>query len=1401
MSQYSMANNSSDYLSGKPDARTGLFAKNLTLATLKGNYLAGPDFKLQVGFNPQQGFINDLTPFGSGWGLFIPAFQYNAEYEDGHLTLPSGKSFYLTELTDGPVAMEGYLLQDVQINWDSSAWVLTVRQKNGDTHYYESLPGDQSSGNLYLSRTTSAEGRSLYFTYDNGQFSSGDSMLVCLTDVKDDAGVQLAFVNYSYTDGTGTVVTLASEGALTRQFTFLQEGNSLVKISGPEGYEARFTYYDNQSDGGVPMYLLSTVADTTGLYENVTYSAVSDPNSGGITMPGGTNTQTTVYKYCRAGDLTVADGSTDYVATYTYDEPGANQYNYLGNPVIPNDQVNERKDSLLHYDGAFTYRCTLTETLTRLVPELDGTTTSTQVNKVTTTTYNKFHSMTEKTVTYDEGAHTLTERLTYAATDGVIDEQVPTYALPLTHTKTWSDGTSSRTETETFSWDDFANLTQRTNKAGVTTARTWYSADGETGCPADPYGFVCHLKTKIVTPGEPSETDLPVVAPVRQYDYTYATVNGYNGASLIRRTGMTQSEDAGVTPVLKKSWIFWQTDTSLLAAARLVSASATLPTADGDKTTTTDLKYSLEDDAATLRTIITQTGYDGLAHKERLDRSTVSGKRTETADITLSETTPNVTMNYEYDALGRVISKIACKGSSTFEATQSYSYTSSSLGVDIGRQRGLNINPHVQYVPVTNPVKTTTDARKVNSQSVTDSAGNELERKVQDVDGIVSTDTSAFYTVSLTTYDGTGDTLSSETRDYYPDGTSSSAKSVSLYDEWGEHYASVAPDGHTEVSKHDPLTLTTRSSLADTNGQETQIQRVTEDVSGNSLKTEQLKADDTVYSTETTCYDGLGRQVRSTDALNHTTTVILDAFDRPQSVTRPDGTVIIPGWASHSTDKLMSTITVAENEEGGADSYTYGTRSFDGLDRVTTMTVGGRQSVYTYSDNSFSKPQTIRTPAGDTLTYTFQPELNEAILSVITDAGGEDAALTFTYDPTTGDVQDSNSDIAADDYAHRTLTYTYSGQLSNNEVNYQLKGKEQASRSQSMTYSLCGNPVTTTDAGGLTHAISYNGQGQQAGYTLTSDPSSDAARVTTVKYRYDSVGRPDQTTTTDMLSGYVQTTTVTFDDQGRELIRTLTVSVTDSATDITTVIATQEQTLSYDLNGQVTTRSSTRDDQTLRTESYEYTPQGQLKKYTCTGDYPDSPDGYRLTGQQFTFDFIGNISTVTSYLLDAGNMPVTNIATYTPGSPDRTQLIAITNDVVTAWNLSLSYDGNGNMTTDEQGRTLSYNSRSQLMNLSDAQGEALGWFRYDADDIQLAEKKETDTAPTTLYYQSGGVLMNELQGTMSSTYVSTLACVSRDSSEPDTVQLLGSDQQGSVIQISDESEVTWRVYDPYGYSK
>lgn len=287
MTQYSMALNNSDYLSGNPDARTGLFSKVCTLEKLKGNSLSGPSFKLQLSFNPQLDFQNYLTPFGSGWGLSVPAFTRVSDAGDGHLILPSGKNFYITGLKEGSVPMEGYLLRDIQTDWSNAAGILTVREKSGDIQRYSRLAGDQT-GNLYLSQTSSSSGRSLYFSYDSGQFNlPGGGMLTCLTAVKDDDGTTLASINYSTAAGKGTVITLFSEKEMTRQFTFLQSNNALKSISGPEGYQASFTYYYNNADGGVPMYLLSTVADTQGLYERVIYSVASNPDSGGITLPGG----------------------------------------------------------------------------------------------------------------------------------------------------------------------------------------------------------------------------------------------------------------------------------------------------------------------------------------------------------------------------------------------------------------------------------------------------------------------------------------------------------------------------------------------------------------------------------------------------------------------------------------------------------------------------------------------------------------------------------------------------------------------------------------------------------------------------------------------------------------------------------------------------------------------------------------------------------------------------------------------------------------------------------------------------------------------------------------------------------------------------------------------------------
>ncbi|EAA5259380.1 hypothetical protein DP804_23350 [Salmonella enterica subsp. enterica] len=60
---------------------------------------------------------------------------------------------------------------------------------------------------------------------------------------------------------------------------------------------------------------------------------------------------------------------------------------------------------------------------------------------------------------------------------------------------------------------------------------------------------------------------------------------------------------------------------------------------------------------------------------------------------------------------------------------------------------------------------------------------------------------------------------------------------------------------------------------------------------------------------------------------------------------------------------------------------------------------------------------------------------------------------------------------------------------------------------------------------------------------------------------------------------------------------------------------------------------------------------------------------------------------------------------------------------------------------------LTYNSRNQLMSLGDEPGQQLGFFHYDAN----GQQNVTDAEAVMLYYQSGGTLLDEMQGTMSST--------------------------------------------------
>ncbi|GAB2902022.1 RHS repeat-associated core domain-containing protein [Paraburkholderia jirisanensis] len=1364
MAQYSAARNEDGYLSGTPDARTGLFSKTLTLGKISGNYHSGPEFSVKLGFDPQTpSSTSTWGSFGLGWTLSLCAYTPDATalpLVKGHLTLLSGGTYY-TEPTTGELKLEGYLLKDMVVNCTSTPdLTFSIVHKSGARELYETIPMD-NTGAAYLTQITDKTGRSLYLSY---HWDGSTSQLVSVSDDTETMLFETAL------DSTLSTITLYPGAAEESSFSLQLQGGQLVLCTGPENYQAEFSYtfpaVNNQ-------LTIASVTDNQGLQEFVDYGI-------GITQPGGVLRQATVSTYRRITDPKSPD--SDYLATYLFDDSEAN---YLGYPVIGTTDSN--RDSLLNYADAFSYTTNYTESLG-----------SNGEVKKTTTTYNKFHSITEQAVSYGSSGCIVTKTCEYNVDDTkAVDGQVPTYKLPTKLTQTWTntaDGASSPyAESHAFSWSDAGNIERIIASTGVVTDFTYYPADSnETNCPPDPNGFEAHLKSKTVTPAKPTDESLPV-APTRETLYSYELLPVYAGAPedgaqqfIVQTQKSLQEVAAGENPtataISTQHYTHISDTADLLSHGRLWKVADDVYHLESGSTVacTTQHEFTyLPVDATTSipqrQVLVTTTGYDGVTQQMSFSRSCLTGKIIQIADTTTSSKSgagSELTIDFTYDGLGRLTSKVACMGSPDFKSGQTYIYDAVDLNSD---------KPYA--------CKTTIDAYGVGTRTYYDGSKNVLFEETQDADMVVSDNASAYYEMSRTEYNPIGQTLSKTLTDYHSSWAGAIATRTTYeYDDWGNQYKTTHADGHQEISQEDPLTQTTTSWLV-VDGTKEQTEKTVKDLFGNPLTITRLSSEGNTYSVESYVYDGSGREIKHTDVLGGVTVTVYDCFDRPSLVTRADGSQTQFAYANFSKDQLATKLSASDAEN--ADQYDFGTRTFDGLGRLTQSIIGGRTTVYEYDANDAAPtPGAITLPTGVKLTYTYQPEISYALLSIESSASDE-PTQTYDYVPATA-LQKSAVQAAAANGDKSSWSYDYflSGRTKGRILTYVVDGKS-ATRNDFYTYSLGGRLVDYTDVQGQKHSHTYNSFGQVTTSNL------DAGAVS--QYVYDGGGRLSNAVTQD-IEGYTLSTTLTYDVQGREETRTLTVTSPSDNTGKGQTLNTQKQTLTYNVADAVVGKVLERDANVIRTENYSYTSIGQLQEYQCSGtEYPESPGGYRLLDQQFEFDFIGNIVAVTSSVLDATGASIENRATYQYAGTDRTQLTGITNDKIAEWNATLEYDKNGNLTKDEQGRFLTVNSQNQLVELSDSSQTLLGNYWYDATGTLLAEKAVSDTDATTLYYQSGQ-LVSELRGTTIATYLKGSARVLADAGTK-TVQLLGADQQGSIVQITDEGEVSYRAYDPYGYCK
>lgn len=487
----------------------------------------------------------------------------------------------------------------------------------------------------------------------------------------------------------------------------------------------------------------------------------------------------------------------------------------------------------------------------------------------------------------------------------------------------------------------------------------------------------------------------------------------------------------------------------------------------------------------------------------------------------------------------------------------------------------------------------------------------------------------------------------------------------------------------------------------------------------------------------TNTYDGDGRVISQSNALDAATTFSYDTKNRITTETDPLGrstryTYNDHFWELNETDALGNTISYAYDGNGNRISAT------DANGHTTTSSYDANGNIIQVTD-----------PSGHSSTHTYDSKNN---LLSSTDALGRQE--TFEYDANNNPVQitDTLGYIT-------TFTYDQYGQVTHAE--------DANGHGTTKSYDTYGNPIDITDAVGNTETFSYDLVGRRVGAT--------DARGETSSFSYDALDR--LLSVTDPLG---HSATYSYDGVGNRISSTDAMGSTtrytyDPLNHLTEITDPLSGTVSYTYDAVDNLVSMT--DANGHTTQYAYDPVHRLTavtdplghitsyNYDAAGNTISSTDNNgdtthltydslnRLTGityhdqttVRYTYDAVGNrlamtdSSGTTSYAYDGLNRltGVTNsddqLVTYGYDSvgnriqmtyPDgRTVSYAYDN----VDRLSGVTDWTGNMTS------YGYDANSNLVNMAYPNGRETG-YTYD-DGNRLINLVNTDGASVVSGYE------------------------------------------------------------------
>ncbi|SED62950.1 RHS repeat-associated core domain-containing protein [Pseudomonas kilonensis] len=1292
------------YVQGGVDPRTGQYTVSIDLPEVQSNWLCGPAFPLNLTFSP----INILdSGFGVGWNLNLSQFTPS----NNILALSTGETFKVT----------------------GSGSLPDMKEKKLDTFHFENLGGNRyrvlhKSGMVEelqvggdLTRVAlpvsvkSPAGHSLTLAY--ASFRGGQ----CLHSISDAQG-ELLQINRQANDEWVEILVRPYDGpngtALARYEMKLNASGWVTEIvlPTPDKGSWRFGY----GNGPIRNILcLHEIKTPVGGREILTYADTGHPYPGGVVRPNLPRV-TRHRSYPDFGQPNADETMVEVQFSYT-------SHNFLGAGETVSWE--DGMDPLYKLQARYEYGSTA-----RLM--VGG-----QVARTVERSYNRFHLLVEEKTKQEHCVKRVSTQ--YYAEDVPFERQVPQFQFPKEVTTRWeldNDATQYRAEITRSVYNDQGNHIEQVEPNGIRTVYTYYSKNGEDGCPAD--RFERNLKDTTVYPSSQGEPGAPTLRTRLRYS-AHKPLNGSGVDDWLAMDSETLMQVEGANETTLQQTL--RTYHELIGNAFLHGRLASQQTLLNGTTSTTLYEYKTLPSVLTGETVLETTetfiGYDDAPDGE-VRKTIVSEDSLLHGQPLLTRDDNEVKIRYTYDALTRVVTETVAPDEPEFEATRQYSYLLTALD----GQRAEQL---------------VTDVKGVKTRTRVDGLNRPVYAERQDADNLVRAE--EFRQTYSASYDVFGD-LTEETQYDWRDEQQAALASTYEYDGWGAQRSVTGPDGIKVYEETNPIGSELWQGPIQTawrEGTDTEAK-----VSGKTVTylnllekpdhVERFETDGTLISRHRYGYDGLGRTVEETDARDATTKYTYDIFDRMVTTVLPGGATVRRSYALHSSEDLPTEISV--------NGIELGQQVFDGLGRKVESTTGGRKQTFTY-DSGQTQPATLTTASNQLINYVYQPQLGE-----------EPSQRSLPGGVTAEYVRDGkNARLVSCKEGGLELSRDY---FTTGELKSETRVQGEDTYAMHYQHSRLGLLLSYTDVLEQTQSYTYDKANRLEQTRLGNTLSSD--------FTFDSLGQLSSVSTLDRVGGQGVTISLHYDGLGREIQRNFDLDGVE-----------QQLTQVYNSVDALIERTLSKGETLLRKETYEYDPRGRLVLYTCEGSEPPvDPYGKVILSQLFRFDALDNLIRVNTTSPEG-----INVAVYIYDDPkDPTQLRRITNTGVPGYppEIVLEYDADGHLIRDEENRRLEYDPLGRLVSVSDPSGG--GDTGYSYDPLDTLAGLDDGSGKEQRFYQ-GGELTSLVKGASSSSFLRADGVVLAEhqaGADPKSLLLAG-DDKNSVLWEIDRDATQEFVYTPYGH--